>query len=88
MWMGIERGFNGFKHRVPDYAKNVHCPVLVQWGEKDSYVSREEVNRVFENLASPQKKMVVYPGADHESFLSVDPIAWQNQVQSFIKSLH
>jgi uncharacterized protein len=87
LWMGIERGFNGFRHQVSEYAKNVHCPVLVQWGEQDSYVSRDEVNDVYENLASQHKKMVVYPGADHQSYLEVDVNAWQKQVRSFLETL-
>ncbi|MEO7769322.1 MAG: alpha/beta hydrolase, partial [Ferruginibacter sp.] len=34
-WIGIERGFNGFKHRTTDYAAKLTCPVLLQWGGLD-----------------------------------------------------
>ena len=87
MWIGIERGFNGFNHKVSEYAKNVNCPILVQWGEKDSYVSRDEVNSVYRNLSSKEKNLVIYPAADHQSYLEVDVNAWETHVQAFMKSL-
>src|SRR5690606_29476409 len=34
-WAGIENGYNGFRHSVVKYSKEVRCPVLLQWGEKD-----------------------------------------------------
>ena len=87
MWMGFEKGFNGFDHDVSDYARKVNCPALIQWGEEDSYVNRKEVMGVYQNLASPMKKFVSYPHADHESLLKIDPDEWQYQIQTFINSL-
>jgi len=87
MWIGIERGYNGFRHNVASYAKNVHCPVLVQWGAKDQYVSQNEITQVYENLATNRKKLVIYPDADHESFLHVDPNTWNREMQAFLASL-
>lgn len=86
-WIGIERGYNGFKHSIAGYAKDVHCPVLVQWGEKDQYVRRSEIDKVFENLGSSEKKLVIYPDADHESFLSVDPNKWTKEVNDFMNGI-
>jgi len=87
MWIGMERGYNGFRHDIGSYAKKVTCPVMVEWGEKDKYVSRDEVDRVYANLASPHKKMVTYPEADHESFLHIDPLTWEREVKAFLDSL-
>jgi uncharacterized protein len=86
MWIGFERGYNGFDHRVSDYAQKVNCPVLVQWGEKDRYVSRSDIEELYESLASTKKEMVVYPEADHESLLNVDPNEWQRKVYEFIST--
>ena len=87
LWIGIERGYNGFQHNVADYAGKVACPVLVEWGEQDHYVSRAEVEKVYASLASANKKFVVYANADHESFVNVDPNGWMNEMQSFLGSL-
>jgi len=87
-WIGIERGFNGFHHDVTSYVKKVECPILLQWGEKDRYISRTEIEHVFDNIASPQKEFVTHPNADHESLLRVDPLQWQKKVQDFLSALH
>jgi len=83
-WMGVRRGFNGFGHDVAAYAANVHCPVLLQWGEKDVYVKKEEILQVYESLASPDKKLVTYPDANHQSYLGIDPIKWQKEMKQFL----
>ncbi len=87
MWIGFEHGYNGFNHDISAYAKKVTCPVMVEWGEKDRYVSREEVDNVYASLASAYKKMVTYPDADHESFLHVDPNTWQREVKAFLDGI-
>ncbi|MBC7872933.1 MAG: alpha/beta hydrolase, partial [Ferruginibacter sp.] len=58
-WMGIERGFNGFRHKTYSYVKKMNGPVLLQWGSLDSYVSARESDKVYKAIASPQKKLVV-----------------------------
>jgi alpha-beta hydrolase superfamily lysophospholipase len=87
LWIGIERGFNGFQHDVRTYAKKVNCPVLVEWGEQDPYVTRNEAETVFRNLSSKNKKLVVYPDAGHGAFFQMDPAAWEKQIQAFLKSV-
>ena len=87
MWIGIERGYNGFRHNVAGYATRVNCPVMLQWGARDQYVSQQEVSEVYANLATRQKRMVVYPEADHESFLHVDPNTWSREMKAFTASI-
>ena len=86
-WIGIERGYNGFEHRVPDYAAKVHCPVLVQWGARDRFVDREEITEIYDHISSTHKKLVTYPDADHQSLLVVDPLAWEKEVRNFLSTL-
>jgi alpha-beta hydrolase superfamily lysophospholipase len=86
-WIGTEGGYNAFNHDVREYAKQLHCPVLVEWGEKDRYVQRDDIEAVYANISSDRKKLLVYPRADHESFLNVDPNTWEREVQSFVGSL-
>jgi alpha-beta hydrolase superfamily lysophospholipase len=87
LWIGIENGYNGFNHDTYDYAEKVKCPVLIQWGDKDIYVIEEEINNIFQKLGSKEKRLIVYPGINHESYLRYDPVNWQKNVRSFIASL-
>jgi uncharacterized protein len=86
LWIGIENGYNGFSYQVDEYAKNINCSVLLQWGDKDIYVTSEEINSIYNNLKTKEKKLVVYPNANHESFLNNDPISWQKEVSNFLKN--
>jgi uncharacterized protein len=87
LWIGLEKGYNAFQHDNRSYAKKVNCPVLVEWGDKDRFVSRGEAEAIFKNLSSKNKKFVVYPGIDHESFLQKDPFTWEREIQAFLKTV-
>jgi alpha-beta hydrolase superfamily lysophospholipase len=83
-WMGVERGFNGYKHNSVRYAAAVKCPVLLQWGSRDNFVLKEETDAIYEALASKNKREVVYMGAFHESFLRKDPMKWEMETDRFL----
>lgn len=84
-WIGIENGFNGWGFKTTVYAKNVNCPVLMQYGEKDELVLTYETDAIYKAIAATNKKLVVYDGAAHESFLRNDPIAWKREVTAFLE---
>ncbi|MEO7923349.1 MAG: alpha/beta fold hydrolase [Chitinophagaceae bacterium] len=83
-WIGIERGFNGFKFRTSSYAARINCPVLLQWGALDRLVLKYETDKVYQSIASPNKKLVIYENADHESFLQKDSAKWRKEVSQFL----
>jgi alpha-beta hydrolase superfamily lysophospholipase len=83
-WSGIERGFNGFKHNTSRYAQKIKCPVLLQYGALDKLVTPGETNSIFEHIPSPDKKLVIYENAGHESLLNKDPDKWRNEVSEFL----
>jgi uncharacterized protein len=85
-WIGVEQGYNGFRHQTSRYARAIQCPVLMQWGSLDNLVVREETEKVFASIASKQKKLVIYEGAMHESFLRKDPNLWQAETMGFLKA--
>jgi alpha-beta hydrolase superfamily lysophospholipase len=85
-WAGLERGFNGFRHATTRYAEKINCPVLLQCGALDHWVLQKESNSIFEHIASADKKMVIYPGAGHESFLNNDPWKWRKEIEEFLKN--
>ncbi len=82
-WIGVEKGFNGFKHQTTRYVKNIACPVLLQWGSLDEYVLPEEIQSIYEATAASQKKLVIYEGALHESLLRQNPAQWREEVEAF-----
>lgn len=84
-WIGVERGFNGFGFQTTKYAKDINCPVLHQYGEKDEFVLKRETTKVFSAIASTNKKLVSYDDAAHESFLRKDPVTWRREVKTFLE---
>lgn len=86
-WIGIERGFNGYKHNTTRYAKKVTCPVLMQTGALDEFVLQKESAKIFQAIASGDKKLVVYEKGQHDSFLRHDAAKWRIEVESFLKKL-
>lgn len=83
-WIGAESGFNGFTHDTRDYAKDLDCPVLLQWGDTDEYVTEKETREIFSHLKTPQKKLAIYNGVGHHSFLHADPLKWERAVGGFL----
>jgi|CXWL01.1.fsa_nt_gi alpha-beta hydrolase superfamily lysophospholipase len=83
-WIGIEKGFNGFKHQTARYAAKVNCPVLMQWGALDNYVLKSETDQVYNALASINKKLVVYDSSGHGSLLQNDPVKWRIETEQFL----
>lgn len=84
-WMGIEGGMKTFKHQMPYYASQITCPVLMQWGVNDTYSLKNETDKIYNAIASPKKKLVVYDHAGHESLLQNDPAKWRLEVEKFFK---
>jgi len=83
-WMGIERGYNGLKHQTSLYVKKINCPVLMEWGALDNYVLKTETDKIYNAIASPNKKLVRYDRAGHESFLLNDPVKWRIEAEKFL----
>lgn len=84
-WIGAERGFNGWGFVTTSYAKNVKCPVLMQYGEKDDLVLQYETDAIYNAIASTRKRLVMYDNATHELFLKKDPVTWKKEVRAFLK---
>jgi uncharacterized protein len=87
LWIGIEKGYNGFQLDISAYAKKVNCPVLMEWGEKDQLVIKKEIESIFNNLRTKNKRLVVYPEGGHGAFLAEDPISWKKEMQAFLKTI-
>jgi alpha-beta hydrolase superfamily lysophospholipase len=85
-WGGVQNGYWAFAHNPQEYAKGVHCPALLIFGEKDDRVSREETNTIFKNL-SGEKQLATYPEHGHALFTSESHEQWITDVSGFIKKV-
>ena len=83
-WTGVEQGYWSFVHRTSRYVKKINCPVLLQWGDADAYVMRNETENIFKTITSKQKELVVYPKAGHIPLMSVDREKWKTTVSDFL----
>lgn len=84
MWIGIERKFNAFKFQTTRYVSKINCPVLLQWGAKDEYVLKIETDKVYAAILSPEKKLVIYENAGHQSLLQNEQGTWRKEVEKFL----
>lgn len=82
-WGGAENGFNAFQHNPTMYAKSVHCPTLLLYGEKDEKVSRAEIDEIYRNLQG-KKALQTFPNAGHDNYLIQYKDLWYATVQKFI----
>ena len=84
-WGGAEHGFWAFSMKPEQFAKNITCPALLQWGANDPRVTRSEEEILFKNISTSNKKMVVYETAGHESLCKKETAKWVAEVSSFLK---
>jgi len=85
-WGGIENGFWGFNHNPTAYAKNINCPTLLLYGEKDKSVSRKEIDEIYTNL-NGLKKLHIYKNTGHENYLIKNKVEWTKNVSDFLTSI-
>lgn len=84
-WGGAEHGFWAFSMNPELYAKDITCPTLLQWGKNDPRVTKSEEDILFKNIASTNKKFVVYDNCGHESLCKKETVKWVSEVSAFLK---
>ena len=73
-----DKEFNALK---PDH---VSVPTLVMYGERDPGISQDDAGKFFARLATPDKQMVVLPGADHAALIEDTHDAWIAAIVNFL----
>jgi uncharacterized protein len=86
-WGGTLNGFWAFSHNPVEYAKSIHCPTLLLYGEQDARVSKQETVAIFDNLAG-KKSLKTYPLAGHENYLLKYRNEWVVDVSGFLEQSH
>ncbi|MNL38917.1 Alpha/beta hydrolase family protein [compost metagenome] len=82
-WGGVQNGFWGFNHNPTAYAKNINCPTLLLYGEKDKSVSRKEIDEIYSNLKG-KKELITYKNTGHENYLIKNKKEWFKNISTFI----
>lgn len=86
-WGGAENGFWAFDLKPEEYAKKIHCPVLLQAGKLDNRVSLQEIEDIYNNIPT-EKQKVIYETARHQSLFLKEPEKWVESFKTFEKLLN
>ena len=68
--------------RPIDFMAKVDCPLLVMTGDADAHTPLDETQRMFDEAVEP-KRLVVFPGAEHEDLLEFDRHRYVSEVGNF-----
>jgi hypothetical protein len=68
-----------------DRVRRISMPALVIHGEYDSIVPLEEGRKIFRNLGSNDKRLVIVPEADHNSIFVDATDMYMRELSGFIK---
>jgi alpha-beta hydrolase superfamily lysophospholipase len=84
-WGGVQNSFNGFTHNPVDYAKDVHCPVLLLQGADDTRVTRAQAEEIYSQFGGP-KHLHVFESVGHRSYVGTKQDEWKKQVREFLQT--
>jgi hypothetical protein len=83
-WGGWLHRFDGFAHDPEEYARRVTCPTLLLHGAADPQVSCAQMQVIHDNLRGA-KRLHVFDGLEHESFVRKRPDEWKAVVGRFLQ---
>ena len=66
-------------------AAEITAPALIIHGEQDRLVPLSQGKELFDALGSPQKELLVMPGADHNDIFFVDTKRYMEAIELFIE---
>ena len=82
-WGGVQNGFNAYKYKPSDYAKEIDIPTLLIWGAKDQRVTKAETELIYENLAG-KKELIILENGAHSGLIFSEPTKWKASVRNFM----
>ncbi len=66
--------------------RSIAMPTLIIHGEQDSLIPASEADILFENSGAKNKKLVIIPGADHNTVMFTDGELYFNNIARFVES--
>ena len=76
---------SGYETPGLDRVRQINMPALIIHGEYDSIVPLAQGEKIFRNLVSADKRMVVVPNADHNSVFVDATDLYMRELGDFIK---
>lgn len=86
IWAKILYKINVNEHNPVDYATHIDCSILVMHGKQDSRAKVDEGLSVYEQIASRNKKWVVFDGLGHESLIKGATIEWRQVMGDYVNA--
>jgi uncharacterized protein len=84
-WGGMNLGgIWVFSNKPVEYAKDIHCKTLLQWGKEDFRVTQNETNEIYKNLGTKEKELVVYENSGHQSLCKNEHEKWMQNITQFL----
>lgn len=77
--------FAGLVERHTNDIKNVTCPTLILWGNKDDIVPKDSINLVYNNLKSTSITMIEINNVSHNLFVNERYEEIKNLIINFLK---
>jgi alpha-beta hydrolase superfamily lysophospholipase len=85
-WGGADLGIWAFSNKPVEYVKDVHCKILLQWGQEDLRVTGTETKSIYNNLGTKDKKLVIYENSGHESLCKNEHDKWIQNIAVFLNN--
>jgi len=86
-YLGFPAEFLGLQDTgFPNLTKirTVTLPMLIIHGERDSFIPVAEAEDLLDNVNTENKRLVIIPGADHNTIMSVDLQQYFTAIKEFI----
>ena len=83
--ISLKQGSGARNLRGPERVKRISLPALIIHGEYDSIVPLEEGRKIYDNLNSTDRKMVVIPGADHNTIFAEGLELYLRELHVFVE---
>jgi uncharacterized protein len=86
-WGSVQFGANGWEHNPVDYARSIQCPTLLMSGERDPWITADEMQSIT-NAISVHAEIIPVPDKGHEMpFVYGDPDLWVSSVRAFLDAV-
>jgi uncharacterized protein len=83
-WGSVQFGANGFTHNPVEYAKQIACPTLLMHGERDPWITADEM-RSIAGAMPVLPHLLTVPARGHEMpFVYGAPELWVSTVREFL----
>jgi pimeloyl-ACP methyl ester carboxylesterase len=69
---------------VSTWIRSIELPALILHGERDSLIPVDEGMRLYEELGSKDKRLLIIPGADHNDMMLVGTDQYFSAIRDFV----